>query len=237
VTLPAALLLDLDDTILAFTLSAQPCWREAIGRFTVSLSGVTDDEVFGAVRSAADLFWSDPKRDDRGRLDLAWARRQIVGDALEALSVGDEGVAHAIADRYHDLRAERVTLFPGALSTLYELRARGIRLGLVTNGSSDGQRAKIDRFDLEHRFDVICIEGEQGAGKPDPRIFQAALSALDAEPQQAWMVGDNLQRDVAGAQALGILGIWYDWQGRGLPDDTGVRPDRIVNSLPELVAY
>ena len=235
-TLPAALLLDLDDTILAFTLSADACWREAIGRTAASLAGVTDDDVFSAIRSAAERFWSDPGRDDRGRLDLAWARRQIVGDALAALRVGDEGVAFAIADVYHELRAERVTLFPGALSALRELRGRGIGLGLVTNGSSDGQRAKIDRFGLERRVDVICIESEQEAGKPDPRIFRAALAALDAEPYETWMVGDNLYRDVAGAQALGIAGIWYDWEGRGLPANAKVRPDHIVTSLPELIA-
>ena len=234
-TLPAAVLLDLDDTILAFTLSADACWREAIAGSSHALGGAAEGEVFAAIRRAAGEFWSDPGRDDRGRLDLAWARRQIVGGALASLRVAGEDVAHAIADSYHELRAERVTLFPGALSTLRELRSRGVRLGLVTNGSSDGQRAKIDRFDLERRFDVICIEGEQEAGKPDPRIFRAALRALDAEPHEAWMVGDNLDRDVAGALALGIHAIWYDWEGRGLPGDTRVRPDRIVTSLPELV--
>ena len=232
-SLPRALLIDLDDTILAFSLSAEPCWREVAERHSPALAA-GPDELFAAIRRAAERFWRDPLRDDRGRLDLTWARRNIVGLALRELG---EPIATgaAIADDYASLREERVTLFPGALSALHELRAREVRLGLVTNGSSDSQRGKIERFELEPLFDAICVEGEQAAGKPDPRIFQAALDALDTAAEDAWMVGDNLERDVGGAQALGIHGIWCDWAGAGLPAASPVRPDRIVVGLPELL--
>ncbi len=49
------------------------------------------------------------------------------------------------------------------------------------------------------------------------------------------MVGDNLEWEVAAPQRLGITGIWHDWQDRGLPPGTNVRPDRIIRSLPELL--
>jgi putative hydrolase of the HAD superfamily len=49
------------------------------------------------------------------------------------------------------------------------------------------------------------------------------------------MVGDNLDWDVAGAQAVGIFGIWLDKMGAGLPTDAATRPDRIVRSIGELV--
>ena len=232
-TLPRALLIDLDDTILAFSLSAGPCWREVAARHAPSLAA-GPEELFAAIRRAADRFWRDPQRDDRGRLDLVWARRRIVADALEDLGE-PTGPGDTIADAYVALRDERVTLFPGARSALHELRAREVRLALVTNGSSESQRAKIERFELEPLFDAICVEEEQGVGKPDPRIFRAALEAVDAAPEDAWMVGDNLERDVAGAQALGIRGIWCDWAAAGLPARTPVRPDRIVHGLPELL--
>ena len=49
------------------------------------------------------------------------------------------------------------------------------------------------------------------------------------------MVGDNLLNDVGGAQAVGIYGVWVDGQGTGLPEDSPVKPDRIVRSIVELV--
>ncbi len=87
----------------------------------------------------------------------------------------------------------------------------------MTNGGSEGQRAKIERFALAAHFDYIGIEGEVGCGKPDRGAYDAALRSLGASPEDTWMVGDNLDWDVAGAQAAGIYGIWLDKDGTGLP--------------------
>ena len=236
VELPRGLLLDLDDTILSFSASADPCWREVCARFAPSVPGVAEDELFRAIRAAARSFWADPELDDRGRRDLVWSRRQIVGAAVGSVAADSEGIASEIADAYSELRERRVTLFPGALSALRELRRRGVGLALVTNGSSRAQRAKIERFALEPLLDSILVEEEVGCGKPDPRIFRAALEALDVSAPDAWMIGDNLERDVAGAQSLGIHGIWCDHGARGLPAESPVRPDRIVTGLAHLLA-
>jgi putative hydrolase of the HAD superfamily len=105
----------------------------------------------------------------------------------------------------------------------------------VTNGASEAQRAKIDRFDLASRFDHIQIEGEHEFGKPDERAYLHALRQLGVDARDTWMVGDNLEWEVAAPQRLGIFGIWFDAAGRGLPRDTHIRPDRIVASLSELL--
>ena len=113
--------------------------------------------------------------------------------------------------------------------------ARGTRLGLVTNGAAALQRAKILRFDLAHRFDHIQIEGEHGFGKPEERAYRHALRALDVEARETWMVGDNLEWEVVAPQRLGIYAIWFDPAGKGLPEGSSVRPDRIVGRLSELL--
>jgi putative hydrolase of the HAD superfamily len=118
---------------------------------------------------------------------------------------------------------------------LHHLRSLGVKLGLLTNGGSEGQRAKIERFALAAHFDYIGIEGEVGYGKPDLGAYESALRGLQASSDDTWMVGDNLEWDVSGAQAVGIYGIWLDKQGRGLPPDATARPDRIIRSIAELV--
>jgi phosphoglycolate phosphatase-like HAD superfamily hydrolase len=87
-------------------------------------------------------------------------------------------LARAIVDDFTLLRDDLVYAFPGALEALHSFRNRGLRLALVTNGSSEMQRAKIDRFELEPLFETILVEGEWGAGKPEPSIFQEALRRL-----------------------------------------------------------
>jgi putative hydrolase of the HAD superfamily len=127
-------------------------------------------------------------------------------------------------------------LFPEALDILARLRARGIRLALVTNGNAAYQRMKIERFGLAGCFDYILIEGEFGVGKPEPQVYQAALRVLDCRPAAAWMVGDDLYNDVASPQQLGMAGIWVDARGVGLSPDAPAKPDRIIRSIRELVS-
>ena len=131
-------------------------------------------------------------------------------------------------------RAAGFEPFPGALDTVRWLRQSGCRLALVTNGSGEMQRGKIVRFGLASLFDAILIEGELGFGKPDPRIYKQALEELSVTAADTWMVGDNLDWDVAQPQRMGILGIWVDARGTGVPDTSDVRPDRVVRGLSDL---
>ena len=83
---------------------------------------------------------------------------------------------------------------------MHHLRSLGVALGLLTNGGSDGQRAKIERFALATHFDYIGIEGEVGFGKPHRGSYEAALRSLGAAANDTWMVGDNLEWDVWGSK-------------------------------------
>ena len=137
--------------------------------------------------------------------------------------------------RYGVHREEGAKPSPGAIGTLQRVREAGARLALVTNGAGQAQRAKIDQFGLGPLFDYILIEGEFGVGKPDERVYLHVLRQLDAEPAETWMVGDNLEWEVAAPQRLGIFGIWFNPSGSGLPSEGTVRPDRIIRALPELL--
>ena len=141
-----------------------------------------------------------------------------------------------MADRYATMRNEKLKPFPGAIDTLRRLKGQGRRLVLLTNGSSESQRGKIDKHGLAEFFDHIQIEGEFGIGKPDERAYRNALDALDVRPSDAWMIGDNLDFDIHAAQQLGIYAVWVDAHGNGLPDEITVHPDRIVRSISELIA-
>lgn len=115
------------------------------------------------------------------------------------------------------------------------MRNRGVRLALITNGHPDTQRPKIEKDDIGRFFDHIFIEGECGVGKPDPQAFKQALDQLQVQAQDTWMVGNDLVVDIAPAQKLGIYGIWVDSTGTGLPEHVGLKPDKIIKTLSDLV--
>jgi putative hydrolase of the HAD superfamily len=233
--LPKAILLDLDDTILASTVGAGDCWPVVCERFAPAVPGLTPGRLLAEIDRIRDWYWSDPERHRRGRLAMEKARIEIVTLALRALGVEAPDLAQRIARALSALRDEVLRPLPGAIETLRRLRERGVRLALLTNGDGATQRRKIDRFGLAPFFDCIIIEGEFGAGKPDERVYRHALAQLGAAPAEAWMAGDRLDWDVAAPQRLGILGVWVDNAGDGLPPSSPVRPDRIVRGLPELI--
>jgi HAD superfamily hydrolase (TIGR01458 family) len=76
-------------------------------------------------------------------------------------------------------------------------------------------------------------------GKPSSQYFEAALEALDADPQMTWMVGDDFEIDVAGAQRVGMRTVLLR-TGKFRPDEieaSGTRPDGIVSSIAQLPAW
>ena len=139
-----------------------------------------------------------------------------------------------MAGAYAAEKDRSIALVPGAVEVLANLRKAGVRLGLISNGSGPGQRRKVDRFGLGPLFDVILIEGEFGLGKPEPSVYSSALADLGVDPTDAWMVGDQLESDVAAPQRLGLRGIWVDYRGQGVPAGSDVRPDRIIRAVTEL---
>lgn len=144
-------------------------------------------------------------------------------------------LATRLADRFTTFREEEMFVFPGAHDAIDALKARGVKLALVTNGAADTQRAKVERFALTHRFDHIQIEGEHGFGKPEARAYLHAMQALGVTAAETWMVGDNLEWEVEAPQRLGIYAIWMDVHGQGLPAGSTIKPDRIIRSLTELL--
>ncbi len=229
-----ALLVDLDDTLLDYSGGVEDCWRqaaEAVG----APAGVDPTRLVLAIRKTRRWFWGDPDRHRRERADMLGAWRKITAHALAEVGAPTDGLADAIAEEFADLRWQRMRLFPGVPQALTTLSERGVSLALVTNGDTSHQRRKIEAHGLARFFDVILIEGEFGAGKPHESVYRHALDALGVGSDEAWMVGDNLEWDVAAPQRLGLGAIWVDGEGRGLPPEHPVKPERIIRAFPELL--
>jgi putative hydrolase of the HAD superfamily len=234
-SLPKAVLLDLDETILAYPTSSDECWQTVCHRFSGWIPAYPSMEVFDAIRAYRDWYWSDGERRYWGRLHLDVARHEIVRGALLQLGVDDSSLAQQIAQGYAIVREDGIQPFPGALEVLRRLRDHQVALALITNGPVEVQESKIQQHALTAFFDCILISGKLGFGKPEERIFHKALDHLQVRPCETWMIGDDLEWDVAASQRLGITGIWLDSSSKGLPSSSTVHPDRIIRSLKEFL--
>lgn len=233
--LPKAIFLDLDDTIVSYHLLCEPAWSRVCEDFAQSYGILDGKTLYSAINETARHYWSDPERHRQGRLNLDGTRREIVMQAFRKLDCLDGDNAFMLADNYSNLHQEMIHMFPDAEETIKELVSRGIKLALITNGNSVKQRYKINKFGLEKYFDACLVEGEVGFGKPDPRVFRLAMEKLQVTPEEVWMVGDNLEWDIEAPQKLGIYSIWNDYSRKGLPADSKIVPDRIINNIRELL--
>jgi HAD superfamily hydrolase (TIGR01509 family) len=129
-------------------------------------------------------------------------------------------------------------LYDDVLPTLGALRARGLRIGLISN-THRSLEAFQSHFELGALVSGAVSSREHGYNKPHPSIFRAALSLLSVSPEEAIMVGDSYAHDVEGARAVGMKAVLLRRIGhRTLPQAepeavrTGAVP--IISSLLEL---
>jgi putative hydrolase of the HAD superfamily len=236
--LPRAMLIDMDDTILSAYGRPEIAWNTIAREFAGELAPLPPEQVAAAVLTYARNFWANAE--PAWRLKLAEARHLTVKGGFAALAAAGhkplpDDLAIRVADRFSAYREEEMFVFPGAHEAIDQFKALGVKLALVTNGAADTQRAKVERFELAHRFHHIQIEGEHGFGKPEERAYLHAMQALGVGPGDTWMIGDNLEWEIEAPQRLGIYSIWMDVHGDGLPEGSTVKPDRIIRSLTELL--
>lgn len=121
----------------------------------------------------------------------------------------------------------------GMSEILRYFQKAGLKLGLLTNGESRVQYAKIDLLGLREAFDRITVSEEAGCKKPDPRIFAMTLEPLGVRAEEAWYVGDHPHNDIFGAKAAGLTAVWK--RGSQPWDDAlPVQPDAVITRLQEL---
>jgi len=136
-------------------------------------------------------------------------------DYLDGLDIDAGAAARAVALRTEMTRRALVPI-DGVLDLLDELRARGLRLGLISNCSSEVAELW-DESAFAGRFDAVVLSASEGVCKPDARIYELALGRLGVEPGDAVFVGDGDAGELPGAEAVGMravqLGDRKGWHG------------------------
>jgi len=139
---------------------------------------------------------------------------------LDSLGIGSDAAAAAFEIRREMTRRSLVPV-EGAVETLDGLRAAGLRLGLISNCSSEVGELWDDSL-FAGRFDAVVLSADVGLKKPDPRIFRLTLDRLGVEPADAVFVGDGESDELPGAQALGMRAIQVGhrdgWSGERISD-------------------
>jgi len=228
------ILFDLDDTLMAFDLVSDEAWDKSVDIFIQNNKIIIEKGVLlEKVNATRKWYWADSERHKIGRKNINNARREIVKLALnEYVNIGINKLEE-LADNYSNIHEGLWHLFNDVEETLQKIKERNIKLGIMTNGTSEIQRGKLRRFDIEKYFDYIFIEGEVGYGKPDIKIYEYMLQTTGVECNKIVMVGDNLVWDIEPPQKLGIYTVWINTK-KVILENFNIKPDKIIQKISDI---
>ncbi len=135
-------------------------------------------------------------------------------NGLKRMGIDDAEFGYELAETFPQKRKSLPFVYEETFRVLDSLKS-DYRLLLLTNGSPDLQKTKLEiTSELVPYFEQIVISGDYGRGKPDPGIFDHALSLMGIKKEEAIMVGDNLMTDILGANRIGIKSVWINRHGK-----------------------
>jgi len=223
----AAIIFDLDDTLHDDTATYRRV-AERVANDVARERDLVPSSLLEAYIAGAERFWSGLETATLAK-PLARLRAEMWDTALRSCGIADRSLAERCAIAYNAYRRELLELWPGALDLLTNLRERGYKLALITNGFAETHRDKLSLLGLDDAFDAIFIADEVGFVKPDARLFRLAAERLGVAPEACAMVGDRFDRDVRGAAAVGMYTVWMNVRAEPPPHD--VRADAVVPDL------
>ncbi|MBL0387803.1 HAD family hydrolase [Tumebacillus sp. ITR2] len=189
-----AVLFDLDETLLDRSLSVRMFLLHQHARYLDHWAHVPL-ETFQA------RFW---ELDSFGYVHKSIVYRQLLEEfEIEELS------AEALMREFYRECNEHAQPFAGMVETLEALRARGLKLGIVTNGQTEMQSLGLSVLGLNERVDAVLISEAEGLRKPDPALFARAAERLGVAPEACLYVGDHPRNDIHGARTAGMKTAWF----------------------------
>jgi len=205
-----------------------------------TLAAWPDDESRDLRRRwSAQLGISAEELDEHWHGSARYRERETgpIADAIAALhrAVGsDADVSEVLAWRLELTRASLVPA-PGALSTLRELRRRGLAIGLVSNCTEEVALVW-DETPFAHAIDTAVFSATAGCMKPDREIYELVCARLGVAADECLFVGDGANDELRGAEEAGMTAVLLHPPGEeppwdGLADWRGLR----ITALPEVL--
>jgi len=198
------LFFDLDNTLFDHTRAQMTTLKSMLREFP-EFSRVEEDAFIACFMRINERLWKEMAAQ---RITAPELRELRFRETCRELNIEISNVK-SLSAQYLDIYANQTFLFPEVHETLNYLQSR-YRLGLLTNGFTETQESKLDNNGLKDYFDHKIYSHDVGALKPSPLIFERAMEVAACSPEETAFVGDSPTDDIAGAKAVGWMGILFD---------------------------
>ncbi|MBC8143910.1 MAG: HAD family hydrolase [Armatimonadetes bacterium] len=234
-----ALFFDLDDTLIRYDAPYEVALTASHTLLASRHPNVSLSDLRTAIHRAYEKrygYKSVAGFAEAGAISVRAMREALTADALATLETDDATDTAFIGEliaAHEAVEAREIVAFPDTHNTLDVLQNH-FALGVITNGPSAMQRAKLAATGLASRFAHVVVDSEFGHPKPDGRIFAHAARIAGFAPEQLLFVGNSPEADVAGSVRAGWTSVWVNATGAPLPPGTPT-PHYEIKTLGELM--
>ena len=219
------LLVDVDDTLLDFTLGERMALRAAFEAAHLSY-----DPMYASVYHEVNASWW--YRFNLGEVTL---NQVVIERFVELFRRIGKPMPLNFAMLYESNLREQHAFIRGAKGFLQRMR-RDCRIYLVSNGRTEVQRKRFADSGLDKMVDGVFISQEMGVHKPEKAYFDLVAAAIEGySAARTVLIGDSLSGDIAGGLCAGVRTVWYNREHRPLEGDAV--PDYISDDFHQIEQY
>lgn len=205
------LFFDLDHTLWDFDRNSSESIAEIYDAHQLANLGIDSSDAFAETFITINKqLWRDYDLDLIGHEYIRQHRFPLV---FQALGIQDTQCCADLNSDYLRLLPQKAHLTDSAREILDYLHGR-YQLHIITNGFAEIQAVKMASAEIAHFFREVITTQSADAKKPDPRIFEYALTVSGASVSESLMLGDNYEADILGAKAVGLDTVFYNPKGQ-----------------------
>lgn len=200
---------DLDHTLWDFESNSNQTLSELIAAFNLIDLGILSEKAFiSCYERINEQLWEEYRK---GFIDRLTLRNTRFHKALLEFNINDYELSLKLGEYYLKESPLKKNLFPHALEVLRYLQQR-YDLHIITNGFNEVQYIKLEQSNLAPYFKHIITSEDANCKKPEPEIFEYALSKTQSTVSKSLMIGDSLQQDIVGARNFGMDQVFFNPQ-------------------------
>ncbi|PKL58662.1 MAG: hypothetical protein CVV33_10500 [Methanomicrobiales archaeon HGW-Methanomicrobiales-4] len=159
-----------------------------------------------------------------------------IKEYLYEIGISDDSTFISACREYEKTKMDSLVPFPGVVESIIRIYNAGIKIGAVTNASSDRARERLIQIGLQAYVPIVASPDLSGLKKPNPVMYQKAADEMGLSASSICVIGDNLMNDIAPAQTLGMFAV-YARYGDRLPAEFAGNavPDAILDTFPGIL--
>lgn len=220
------IIFDADETLYDFKKSEREAFKNTMLEFNIEYDEKYHLKIYQDINS---VIWKEFEEGIITQEKLKVERFKRLSESLKA-----EFNENDFAKAYMKNLADGSYLFDDSMELVKSLY-KNHRMLIVTNGLTDVQNKRIKKSIISDYFETVVISEEVKVSKPDPKIFEYALSNIKyTDKSKVLIVGDSLTSDIQGGINFGIDTCWYN--PHGIENKTEIKSTYEISNLIELIS-